>query len=75
MTESTPLPVMSTFVVRFWQEWSAGGPRWRGRIEQVPSGKTAAFLHQEVMWEFIQSFGIMIDSSNKHETEDPTARK
>jgi hypothetical protein len=66
---------MSTFVVRFWQEWSAGGPQWRGRIEQIPSGKTTAFLHQEVMWEFIQSFGILVDPSSKYETEDPTARK
>ena len=65
MTETCPVPTISTFVVRFWQEWSAAGPRWRGRIEHIPSGKSAAFLHQEVMWQFIQSFGITADDTNQ----------
>jgi hypothetical protein len=68
MTEPFPVPTISTFVVRFWQEWSAAGPRWRGRIEHVPSGKSAAFLHQEVMWEFIQGFGIVVDDTNQSRT-------
>jgi hypothetical protein len=75
MTEPTPAPVMSTFVVRFWQEWSAGGPRWRGRIEHIPSGRSTAFLGEEVMWQFIQSFGVMVGPSNEHDAENPTARK
>jgi hypothetical protein len=75
MTEPIPVPTISTFVVRFWQEWSTGGPRCRGRIEQIPSGKSTALLHEEVMWQFIQSFGIMVEPSNEHETENPTARK
>jgi hypothetical protein len=65
MTEPFPIPAMSTFVVRFWQEWSAGGPRWRGRIEHIPSGKSAAFLHEEVMWQFVQSFGITVGDTNQ----------
>jgi hypothetical protein len=74
MTEFFPVPAMTTFVVRFWQEWSAGGPRWRGRIEHIPSGKATAFLHEEVMWQFIQSFGITVDPSSEQRTENPTAR-
>jgi hypothetical protein len=65
MTEPTQDPFVSTFVVRFWQEWSAAGPRWRGRIEHIPSGKSTAFLHQEVMWEFIRGLGIMVDGRHQ----------
>jgi len=68
MTEPFPVPTISTFVVRFWQEWSAGAARWRGRIEHIPSGRSAAFLDQEVMWEFIQSFGIIVDDTNQSRT-------
>jgi len=55
---SSVLPV-STFVVRFWQEWSAAGPRWRGRIEHVQSGECAAFLGLNGMLDFIRRFGAM----------------
>lgn len=78
MTEPFPVPPISTFVVRFWQERSAVGPRCRGRIEHIPSGKSAAFLHQEVMWEFIQGFGIMVDDTNQAGTADgssPSSRR
>ncbi len=70
MTEPTPDPFVSTFVVRFLREWSAAGPRWRGRIEQIPSGKSAAFLRQEVMWEFIQGLGVMVDATHQSGTAD-----
>ena len=49
----------STFIVRFWQEWSATGPRWRGRIEHVQSGASAAFLDLEGMLDFVRRFGMM----------------
>jgi hypothetical protein len=65
MTESTPLPVMSTFVVRFWQEWSAGKARWRGRIEHIPSGSSVAFLHADAMWAFVRSFGVAVDDTDQ----------
>jgi hypothetical protein len=70
MTEPTPDPLVSTFVVRFLREWSAAGPRWRGRIEQIPSGKSVAFLHQEVMWEFMQGLGVMVDGRPPSGTAD-----
>jgi uncharacterized lipoprotein YajG len=75
LTAPFPAPTISTFVIRFWQEWSAAGSRWRGRIEHIPSGRSTAFLYEEVMWQFIQSFGIMVNPSNEHEMENPIARK
>ncbi len=59
MTESSPVPPISTFVVRFWQEWSAAGSRWRGRIEHVQSGDNATFLDLDEMLEFIRRIGVM----------------
>ena len=49
----------SIFVVRFWFEPAAGGSRWRGRIEHVQSGESAAFLDLEGMLDFVRRFGIM----------------
>jgi hypothetical protein len=46
------------FVVRFWREWSAGEPHWRGRIEHVQSGHGASFLDTEGLLEFLERFGI-----------------
>jgi len=63
MAESSPLPPISTFVVRFWQEWSATGSRWRGRIEHVQSGESAAFLGLDEMLDFVRRVGVM--SSNE----------
>jgi len=65
MAESSPLPPASTFVVRFWREWSATGPRWRGRIEHVPSGESAAFLDADGMLDFVRRVGIMVGNESK----------
>lgn len=59
MTESSPVPPASTFVVRFWYEWSVAGPRWRGQIDHVQSGESARFLDLEGMLVVIQSFGVL----------------
>jgi hypothetical protein len=56
---------VSTFVVRFWQEWSAAGPRWRGRIEHVQSGESAAFLDLDGMLEFVRRSGVMADNTSR----------
>jgi hypothetical protein len=69
MAEPSPVPPVSTFVMRFWREWSAAGPRWRGRIEHVQSGKSAPFLNLDRMLDFIRSFGAMSDD------ESPSAKK
>lgn len=48
----------TTFVVRFWREWSGLEPRWRGRVEHVESGRQANFLEIDDLLGFFQHFGI-----------------
>jgi hypothetical protein len=73
MTETSAVPPVSTFVVRFWQEWSVAGPRWRGQVDHVQSGKTSRFLDLEELLDIIHSFGVMArkareaDSISKYE--------
>jgi hypothetical protein len=61
MAEPAPVPPISTFVVRFWREWSAAGSRWRGRIEHVQSGEGTMFLDLDGMLDFIRRFGVMVE--------------
>jgi hypothetical protein len=70
MTESPAVPPISTFVVRFWQDWSVAGPRWRGRIEHVQSGECATFLGLDGMLDFIRSFGAMPDDESQPAKKD-----
>jgi hypothetical protein len=65
-----PVPPISTFVVRFWQEWSVAGPHWRGRIEHVQSGQSAAFLGLDGMLDFIYNLGVMADDESWAAKED-----
>ena len=61
MAEDPPITLVSTFIVRFWQEWSASGPCWRGRINHVQSGESATFIDSGRMLQFVQSLGVMIE--------------
>jgi len=65
MAEPPPVSPVSTFVVRMWHEWSAHGSRWRGRIEHLQSGESAAFLDQDGMLDFICRFVAMRDRENR----------
>jgi len=65
MAEPSPVPPVSTFVIRFWREWSAAGPRWRGRIEHVQSGEGAAFLDLDGMLDFLRRLGVMADDESQ----------
>jgi len=65
MAESTPRPSVSTFVIRFWREWSAAGLRWRGRIEHVQSGESATFLNLDEMLDFVRRVGVMRGDENR----------
>lgn len=67
MAQPSPVPPVSTFVVRFWREWSASGPCWCGRIEHVQSGESATFLDPDGMLDFVRRFGAMAD----HESRPP----
>ena len=60
----------ATFVVRFWRESTAGEVRWRGCIEHVQSGKSAAFLEINGMLNFLQSFGITVGDLNQLAREE-----
>ena len=64
MSESSRVPTVSTFVLRFWREQSAAGSRWRGRIEHVLSGDSAAFIHLDQMLEFLRRFGVIVEDEN-----------
>jgi hypothetical protein len=64
MAESPSVPPISTFVVRFWREWSVAGSRWRGRIEHVQSGKSATFSDLKGLLHFIRKVGIMANNAS-----------
>jgi hypothetical protein len=63
--EPHPVSPVSTFIVRFWQEWSASGPHWRGRISHVPSGDSAVFTSLEEMNQLIIGFGAMSEKETR----------
>jgi hypothetical protein len=58
MAETSQTPA-STFVLRFWCEWSAAAGRWRGRIEHVQSGRRADFVDLSDVLDFVQGLGVM----------------
>ena len=62
MAESSSVSPASTFVLRFWREWSATTGRWRGRIEHVQSGQRADFVNLTDMLRFVQGLGIMVQN-------------
>ena len=64
MTELSPVPPVSTFVIRLWREWSAGGARWRGRIEHIQSRESTAFVDLDEMLNFLRCFGVMAEDEN-----------
>jgi hypothetical protein len=70
MAGTSCAPPASTFIVRFWREWSAKGSRWRGRIEHVQSGESVVSLDLQGILDFIQRFGVMPDRSNEGEVEN-----
>lgn len=70
MTEISSVSPLSTFVLRFWREWSAAGTQWRGRIEHVQSGASATFLNLEGMVDFILGMGIMKEASSPSEEDE-----
>lgn len=68
--EPYPPPPVSTFLVRFWREWSAAGPRWRGRIEHVQSRQSGNFTGLDAMLDFIRHFGVMADEEPRSDAID-----
>jgi hypothetical protein len=70
MVEPPPVSPVSTFVVRIWHEWSAAGSRWRGRIEHLQSGESAAFLDLEETLAFIRRFTALPDQASQPPKKD-----
>jgi hypothetical protein len=62
VTEPPLVTLCITFVVRFWQEWSAAGSRERGRIEHVQSGESASCLDLQGILRLIQDLGVIADN-------------
>jgi hypothetical protein len=61
----------TTFVVRFWREWTGAEARWRGRIEHVQSGRRMDFLSLNDMLCFMQQMGVtlaQLADNDEHET-------
>jgi hypothetical protein len=50
----------TTFIVRFWREWTGAEARWRGRIEHVQSGQRQDFLCLDDMLRFLQRMGVTL---------------
>lgn len=63
----------TTFVVRFWREWTGTESRWRGRIEHVQSGQRADFLRLDDMLDFLQRMGVAIAQPTDDERETSTS--
>jgi hypothetical protein len=61
MAESPEVSPTSTFVIRFWREWSTTAGHWRGRIEHVQSGQRVNFVELDCIIEFVRGFGIMVE--------------
>jgi len=70
MTHSFTAPPVSTFIIRFWCDWSGGESRWRGQIRHVQSGESASCLDLESVLGFIQHLGVMAEESGERREED-----
>ncbi|MGD8966327.1 MAG: hypothetical protein PVI07_02355 [Anaerolineae bacterium] len=70
MAKSPSISPSSTFVVRLWHEWTAEGPRWRGRIEHLQSGEGRAFLDADALLSFVGRFADLQDEAGERAGED-----
>ena len=55
---STGITATTTFIVRFWRDWTGSTSRWRGRVEHVQSGQQVSFLKIDDLLGFFERFGI-----------------
>jgi hypothetical protein len=71
MISSASVPPASTFIVRFWWDRSGDVSRWRGQIQHVQSGESAAFLDIEGMLGFVRDIGIAVSNLEQAGTGEP----
>ena len=62
----------TTFVVRFWREWTGAESRWRGRIEHVQSGQRADFLYLDDMLRFLRQMGVTLGQLTDDDEHKPS---
>jgi hypothetical protein len=62
----------TTFVVRFWREWSGVESRWRGRIEHVQGGQRADFLYLDDMLRFLRQMGVTLGQLTDDDEHKPS---
>ena len=70
MAEPSSIPPASTFVIRFWRDWSSAGSRWRARIEHLQSGESAICLDLKGISEFMQRLVVGMESAGGHGDEE-----
>lgn len=58
MVEPDAIPPTSTFVIRWWKEYSSSETYWRGWIKHIQSGQQVTFQDARSMLHFMRSFGI-----------------
>ncbi|NOZ70843.1 MAG: hypothetical protein GXP38_02845 [Chloroflexi bacterium] len=66
MTTRPPIPPLSTFIIRFWQEPSATGPCWRGVVQHIQSGEQTAINNSSALLTFIQRWVHMSESNSNN---------
>lgn len=65
----------TTFIVRFWREWTGAEARWRGRIEHVQSGQRQDFLCLDDMLRFLRQMGVTLaQRTGDDEPETPASQ-
>jgi hypothetical protein len=65
MAEAPTVPPLSTFVLRFWRDWTASGGQWRGRIDHLQSGQAVAFLSWQQIVGFVELCGILVEDGGR----------
>ena len=70
MDQPSLVASVSTFVIRLRREWSVVGPSWRGRVDHVQSGESAAFLGPDGLLDFLRRFGVMAEDESRPAKKD-----
>ena len=71
---SAETTAITTFIVRFWREWTGAEARWRGRIEHVQSRQRQDFLYLDDMQRFLRQMDVtlaQLTADDEHETSAP----
>jgi hypothetical protein len=62
--EPPGVPPVSTFLIRFWPEWSIAKPCWRDRIEHLQSGQHSDFVELEGIMQSVRALEAMAEDQS-----------